>query len=194
MTDFEHVEVRSRAEWRQWLEKHHAQAEPIWLVTYKKAQGELYVPYGDVVEEGLCFGWIDSRTRRLDEARTMLLFSPRRAGSAWSRSNKTRVARLEADGLMREPGRAKIEQAKADGSWSILDDVEDLVSPADLAAALAANAEATRHFEAFTASSKKSLLWWIKSAKRPETRDKRVRQTVEYAARNLRANHPEARE
>jgi len=193
MKDFERVEIVSRAGFRRWLEANHARSEPIWLVTYKKAEGDRYVPYGDVVEEGLCFGWIDSRTRRLDERRTMYLFSPRRSGSAWSRSNKIRVERLEANDLMRDPGRSKIDEAKADGSWSFLDDVEALIVPDDLAAALDADSKARRHYDGFNDSSKKNILLWIKTAKRPETREKRIRSTVDLAARGLRANHPEAK-
>lgn len=113
----ERVAVKSRGEWRGWLEQHHGQLESIWLITYKKCAGRLYLPYEDFVEEALCFGWIDSLTRRLDEQRTMTLMSPRRARSAWSKPNKERVARLLAAGLMREAGIEAVERAKRDGMW-----------------------------------------------------------------------------
>jgi uncharacterized protein YdeI (YjbR/CyaY-like superfamily) len=193
LRDFPKVEVRSQAQWRAWLEKNFGQAESIWLVSYKKHRPEYHVPYDALVEEALCFGWVDSRTRALDGDRTMLLMSPRRAGSGWSKVNKERVARLIAEKRMRPPGLAKIEQAKRDGAWTALDGIEALEIPPDLAAALAANKKARDHFEAFNRSAKKVILMWVTSAKRPETRAQRIAETVRLAARNLRAAHPEAK-
>lgn len=192
MTKFERVQVESRAEWRAWLEANYAQTESIWLIKFKKHVPDKYVAWEELVQEALCFGWVDSRTRKLDEDRTMLLFSPRRPGSPWSRLNKQHVKAMIAEGLMRPPGLAAIEQAKQDGSWTIYDEIEDLVIPGDLSAALAENEAAARHFHAFNDSSKKSILWWIKSAKRPATRRRRIAETVELAKHNLRANYPEA--
>ncbi|QDT39772.1 YdeI/OmpD-associated family protein [Stratiformator vulcanicus] len=188
--ELEHVEVASRDEWRHWLAEHHEQSESIWLVTYRKAVPEKYLPYDAIVEEALCFGWIDSRPGKVDTERTKLLISPRKPGSPWSRLNKQRVERLESDGLMTPAGWAKIEQAKADGSWTVLDDVEDLVIPPDLAKALKQNRSAKQHFDAFPDSVKKGILWWIKSAKRSATREKRIAETVAKAAENVRANYP----
>jgi uncharacterized protein YdeI (YjbR/CyaY-like superfamily) len=180
---------KTRKAWRAWLEKHHAASPGVWVVFYKKATGKARVSYEDAVEEALCFGWIDSVARGVDDERTALRFSPRKAKSVWSRPNKERVARLVADGLMTPAGLAKIEAAKRDGSWSALDAVDAMVVPPDLQAALAANAAAARHFEGFPASSKRIILAWIGGAKRPETRAKRVAETVRLAAKNLRANH-----
>ncbi|MBC8122057.1 MAG: YdeI/OmpD-associated family protein [Gemmatimonadaceae bacterium] len=191
MVEFERVTICSRAEWRAWLAANYERTESIWLVTYKKRSGLPYVSYDAVVEEALCFGWIDSRPNKLDEQRTMLLLSPRRSGSPWSKINKERVARLIEGGLMTPAGLAKIERARADGSWSVLDDVEMLVVPDDLATALANDPLAQRYFEAFGPSSKKGILQWIKSAKRQETREKRIAQTVELAAQNIKANYPQ---
>jgi uncharacterized protein YdeI (YjbR/CyaY-like superfamily) len=190
--EFEQVQIESRAELRAWLEANHTRRESIWLVKYKVHVPEKYVTWDEVVEEALCYGWIDSRTRKLDDDRTMLLLSPRRPGSPWSRRNKDHVERLLAAGLMMPPGLAAIEQAQEDGSWTIYDDIEDLVIPDDLAVALAENQAAAAHFGAFGDSSKKRILWWIKSAKRPETRQKRIAETIELAEHNVEASSPQA--
>ncbi|MEL6939313.1 MAG: YdeI/OmpD-associated family protein [Cyanobacteria bacterium J06598_1] len=184
MDDYEQVEVASRADWRNWLAAHYEQRESIWLITYKKHTGSRYLAYDAIVEEALCFGWIDSVPRKLDEDRTMLLLSPRKPKSVWSKLNKTRVEALLSKGLIMPPGLGKIEQAKADGSWVFLDDVEALIVPDDLAEALEANAEAKQNFEAFSPSSKKGILQWIKMAKRTETRQKRIEKTAAAAREN----------
>ncbi len=179
---------KTLAEWRQWLEQHHTQTEGVWLISYKKATGRPRFEYGEAVEEALCFGWVDSKGNKLDEERSMLWFAPRRARSGWSRPNKLRVAALIAAGRMTPAGLAKIEAAKRDGSWAALDGVEDLEIPPDLAQALAANPTARQRFEAFPRSAKRGILEWLLSAKRPETRAKRVAETVALAAKNIRAN------
>jgi uncharacterized protein YdeI (YjbR/CyaY-like superfamily) len=188
------VQVESREEWRQWLAENHATSNGIWLITYKKGVPEKYVSYDEIVEEALCFGWIDGLRSKFDDQRSMLYICPRRPGSPWSRLNKTRIEKLEALGLITPAGYAQIEQAKADGSWVIYDEVEDLKIPPDLAAALDADPTARSYFDAFSDSSKKGILWWIKSGKRDETRRKRIAETVRLAAQNLRANFPESRE
>ncbi|MGD1855712.1 MAG: YdeI family protein [Leptolyngbyaceae cyanobacterium] len=188
MKQFEHVEVTSREQWRTWLANNHTQTDSIWLVTYKKHTGSRYLPYDAIVEEALCFGWIDSLPRRLDQDRTMLLISPRRPKSPWSKLNKDRITRLLEQGLITSAGQAKIDRAKADGSWIFLDDVEALIIPDDLAAALEANFQADRYFTAFSPSAKKGILQWIKSAKQADTRQRRITKTVEMAAQNLKAN------
>jgi len=168
------VAVESRASWRAWLRKNYRQADGVWAVTYKKNSGGPYVSYDELVEEALCYGWIDSLPGKLDERRTMLLFSPRRKGSVWSKPNKDRVARLIANGLMRKPGLDKIEAAKADGSWAALDQVDAMVVPDDLAAALRANPEGRAVWNSRTDSRKRQALQWLASAKRPETRVARI--------------------
>lgn len=189
LDELEHVEVESRQAWRAWLMAHHTQPESVWLVTWKKHCGERHLPYEDKIEEALCFGWVDSHVRRVDEDRMKLLFSPRKPKSAWSKPNKERVERLIAAGLMQPAGLAAIERAKDNGYWSILDDVEALIEPPDLAGALDAAPEARRHWDGFGDSVKKGILWWIKSAKRAPTRDKRVAKTVAMAAEGKRANY-----
>ncbi|MCB0153188.1 MAG: YdeI/OmpD-associated family protein [Anaerolineae bacterium] len=182
------VQIESRAEWRAWLEKNHSQPAGIWLVTFKKHCGEKYVSYDDIVEEALCFGWVDSLPRKLDADRSMLWLAPRKAGSNWSKLNKERVERMLAAGLMTPAGLAKIEGAKADGSWQALDAVEALEIPPDLADALAAYDAAGANFEAFPRSAKRGILEWISNAKRPETRAKRIAETARLAQDNIRAN------
>lgn len=184
----EHVAVESRQGWRDWLAEHHAASGGVWAVTWKKRSGGPHVPYADLVEEVLCFGWIDSLGRTLDEQRWRLLMTPRKPGSGWSRPNKERVTRLTAAGLMAPAGVAVVAAAQADGSWTALDAVEDLVEPDDLRAALDADAEARRHWDGFPRSAKRGILEWLLQAKRPETRARRVRETAELAARGERAN------
>ena len=184
---------KTRAEWRRWLQTHHATARGVQLVYARRGTGLPSIAYDEAVEEALCFGWIDSTERKLDEQRYMQLFTPRKPKSSWSKSNKERVARLAEAGLMTDAGMARIEAAKADGSWSFLDAIEALEIPRDLAAALAKNAKALANFEAFPPSSKKIILLWIATAKREETRAKRIAETVALAGRNLRANHNDDR-
>jgi uncharacterized protein YdeI (YjbR/CyaY-like superfamily) len=178
----------TRAAWRAWLERHHSRTEGVWLITYKKATGKPRVEYDEAVEEALCFGWIDSKSGKLADERSLQWFAPRKAGTGWSRPNKERVERLVAAGLMAPAGLAKVEAARRDGSWNALDAVEALEIPPDLRAALAAYPEAAGHFEGFPRSVKRSILEWIASAKKLETRAKRVEETARLAARNERAN------
>lgn len=193
------VYVPDRAAWRAWLAANFAQPEPIWLV-YDKADAAARnaartsaLTYDDIVEEALCFGWIDSLPRKLSATQSMLYLSPRKPGSIWSGLNKRRIDALVARGLMMPPGLAKIDAAKTDGSWTAYDAAETLENPPDLAAALERNATARANFAAFAPSARKGILWWIHSAKTDATRAKRVAETVRLAALNLRANFPESR-
>ena len=177
-----------------WLERNHAVADGVWLVSWKKATGRPFVPYGNAVDEALCFGWIDSRPNRLDEDRAMRLFTPRNPKSPWSRINKEKVARLVDQCRMTPAGVRLVEAAKANGAWTAYDEIEDLVVPPDLSSALAKNAAARGFFESFPDSAKKNILWWIESARRAETRADRVSRTVALAAENRMANHPKGRD
>jgi uncharacterized protein YdeI (YjbR/CyaY-like superfamily) len=177
--DLKHVEVKGRAEWRRWLEQHHEQTESIWLVIYKKKVPQWCLPYAEVVEEALCFGWVDSLPGKVDEERSKILLSPRRKGSVWSALNKRRVADLTARGLMHPAGLAKVERAKQDGTWTVLDAVEAMEMPEDLRVALEGNTAAREKWEKLAPSKKKGLLQLLQSAKRPETRSKRLADLVE---------------
>ncbi len=182
------VHPADREGWRAWLEEHHATASGVWLVTWRRAAGRPAIAYEAAVEEALCFGWIDGQAATIDEERAKQYFSPRRAGSAWARTNKDRVERLIADGRMRPAGLTVIERAKADGTWELFDTVDRLEVPDDLVAALDARPPARDHWDAFPPSAKRALLSWIVLAKRAETRAIRIEQTAEAAQRNERAN------
>ncbi len=182
------VEVRSRSDWRGWLIDHHQTSSGIWLVTHKKAAGGTHVPYNDVVEEALCFGWVDSLPRKLDETRSQLLLTPRKPTSRWSRANKERIERLVAAGQMMPAGIDAVEQAKAAGTWTALDEVENLVEPDDLRAALDSHPSARAAWDSFPPSARRGILEWILSTKRAPTRAARIAETAQLAARGERAN------
>ena len=182
------VQPETRAAWREWLKEHHTQDEGVWLILYKKASGKQTYTFAEAGEEALCFGWIDSVPRKLDEKRSMLYFAPRQAGSGWSRVNKKRIEKMRAAGRMTPAGEAKIEAAKKDSSWSALDAVENLEIPPDLEAAFRTYEGSRPNFEAFPRSVKRGILEWVLTAKRPETRAGRVEETARLAAENVRAN------
>lgn len=182
------VHPEDRNEWRSWLLSHHQSETGVWLVTWRKAAGKPILGYDDAVSEGLCVGWVDSLPKKLDELRTMLYFSPRKPRSAWSRPNKQRVERLRAAGLMTEAGERVIALAEANGAWSMLDDVEDLIEPEDLQAALDATPMARQHWLAFPPSARRGILEWIVQARTEPTRAKRVAETARLGGENQRAN------
>lgn len=184
----EQVHPQGRDQWREWLADHAVDRAGVWVVFWRRGSGRGGLTYEEAVEEALCFGWIDSVPKKLDENRTLLYFSPRRRGSAWSRPNKQRVERLRAAGLMTEAGLRVVAQAQQDGSWVVLDEVEDLVVPPDLGRALAARPPAREHWDGFPRSVRRGILEWIVQAKRPQTRARRVEETAELAQRGERAH------
>jgi uncharacterized protein YdeI (YjbR/CyaY-like superfamily) len=186
--DVPHVQAEDRAAWRAWLASNHATSGGAWLVTWRRASGRPVLEYEAAVEEALCFGWVDSKPGKVDAERTKLYFAPRKPRSGWARPNKLRVERLLAAGLMAPVGLAAVELAKANGSWTLLDEVEDLVDPPDLVVALAAHPPAADRWAAFPRSARRGILEWIVQAKRPETRAARILETATRAARNERAN------
>jgi uncharacterized protein YdeI (YjbR/CyaY-like superfamily) len=186
----EQVHVETIGQWRRWLRANHRRKSGVWLVSWRNGTGRSRLTYEESVEEALAFGWIDSKGRRLDDERTMLWFSPRKPGSGWSRPNKARIERLERDGRMADAGREAIARAKQDGSWTLLDAVEGLIVPDDLAAAFASKPGSAEHWDGFPRSARRALLAWIVQAKRPETRVRRVLEVATKAARGERANEP----
>ena len=180
----ETIYASDRKAWREWLEKNHCTSRGIWLIYYKAKSGKPSVQYSEAVKEALCFGWIDSKVKSLDEDRYKQIFTPRKPKSVWSKLNKQYIEEIMEQGLMTEAGLEKIEAAKQDGSWNTLDAIEALTIPIDLKQALQANETANRNFETFSNSSKKNILFWIDSAKRPETRQKRIEQTISSAVQN----------
>jgi uncharacterized protein YdeI (YjbR/CyaY-like superfamily) len=188
VADLAIVAPKDRTAWRRWLQRHHTRTDGVWLLIRKKGSPAPGVGYEDAVEEALCFGWIDATSNRHDGDHYRLWVAPRKPRSVWAASNKARVERLIAEGRMAPPGLAKVEAAKADGSWQALDGLEDLTIPDDLSAALDATPPAREHFEAFPPGARKQILFWIRDAKRPQTRAARVTRTAEAAARNIRVN------
>jgi uncharacterized protein YdeI (YjbR/CyaY-like superfamily) len=182
------------AQWRDWLAANHASEKGVWLVVWKKATGRPTLDYPDTVDEALAYGWIDSRPNTLDDERAMRWFTPRNPTSPWSRINKAKIAALTVEGRLAPAGQALVETAKANGAWEVYDEIEDLVIPADLATALAADALAAANFMRFPDSSKKNILWWIKSAKADATRTTRIASAIALAAENRMANHPKGRD
>jgi uncharacterized protein YdeI (YjbR/CyaY-like superfamily) len=185
---FEEVSPASRAHWRAWLARHHTRKDSVWLVHWKKTSGRQAFTMDEAVEEALCFGWIDSLPRAVDADRTKLLFSPRKAGSAWSAVNIARVEKLIAAGQMTPAGFAKIEAAKQDGSWDKLAGVNAFEIPPDLHAGFALHPSAHDQFTAFPPSVKRGILEWLGTAKTPATRAKRVAEIAAKAAIGERAN------
>lgn len=168
----------TRTEWRDWLAASRDRRDGLWIV-YRKKSSKLEGPvYDDLVEEALCFGWIDSQSRRADDDRIIQWFSPRRKGGLWSALNKQRIERLMRDGFMTKEGMAAIDAAKDDGSWSQTDEVDALIVPDDLKTALVASPRAHAAYLALKESEQKQHLWWIHSAKRPATRAQRIVETV----------------
>ena len=187
--ELELVHPRTRRAWRRWLAKHHATSPGTWLVVDKASSGRRDLPYDAVIEEALCFGWIDGKAHSIDDTQFKVLFKPRNPKSGWSALNKQRVARLIEDGLMSDAGLATIEVAKRNGAWTSLDAAEALTIPDDFGAALTRNKRAAANYASFAPSSKKLILTWITSAKRSETRARRIAESVKLAAKGIKANH-----
>lgn len=176
-----------RPAWRSWLEVHHATGKGVWVATWKRATGRATVPYEEVVLEALCFGWIDSTVNTFDDDRGLQLVTPRRPKSTWTRLNRRRIEELDAAGLLAEAGRRSVEVAQANGWWTILDSVEDLIEPAELAAALDASPAARATWDAFPASPRKQMLQWVVTAAKPETATTRIAKIVAEAEQGRRA-------
>lgn len=179
---------RSRVQWRNWLKKNHDSKTGVSLVIAKKGTGLSTLTIPDAVEEALCFGWIDSVANSIDDETYMIRMSPRNPKSKWSAINKKRVKKLLAAGLMTEAGLKVISLAKKSGTWTGLDKVERLEYPDDFQIALQKSKTALKNFEAFPPSARKAILYWITSAKRDETRRKRIDETISKARKNIRAN------
>lgn len=185
--DAPRVHVQTIEQWREWLAEHHLTETGVWLVTWRRTTDLPAPSYEQQIEEALRVGWVDSTLRRLDDDRTMLYFARRRPGSGWARTNKERIARLESEGRMLPAGQAVVDRARADGSWTLLDAVEDLVVPDDLATAFDRHDGARQHWDGFPASARKQILGWIVQAKRPATRAERIEETARRASRGERA-------
>jgi uncharacterized protein YdeI (YjbR/CyaY-like superfamily) len=184
------IHAKKRRDWRKWLEKNHETEKAVWLIMYNKTSTTESINYEEAVEEALCFGWIDSKAVKRDDESRYQYFAKRKPKSNWSKPNKLRVEKMTSQGLMTASGQKLIDLAKATGTWDALNDADNNVIPADLQALLNDNDIARKNFEAFSTSSKRIILEWIQAAKRPETREKRIKETVELAEKNIRAHFP----
>jgi uncharacterized protein YdeI (YjbR/CyaY-like superfamily) len=170
----------NRQKWREWLEKHHDNSEGIFIVYYKKHTGKASIPYNDAVEEALCFGWIDSIVRRIDDERYMQKFTPRNIKSLWSDSNKERVKKMIESGKMTEAGLSKIKKAKQNGKWNEAPNAKkDFVLSNELLEMFSAEPIAKKAFDKLAPSHRKNYVQWIMSAKKPETQKRRFMQMIE---------------
>lgn len=189
MPDFSNaITAQSAAEWRTWLAQNHATEKNVWLIIYHKKSDKKSVYYDEAVDEAMCYGWVDSSIRKRDGESYYQYFSQRSPKSNWSRVNKEKIARLEKEGKMAEAGRTMVRIAKERGTWDALNDVENLVIPTDMQALFDKMPAAETHWQNFPRSTKRSILEWIFNAKRPATRAKRIREAVEKAVQNIRAN------
>lgn len=176
----------NKQDWRKWLELNHKKENAIWLIFYKKKSPNYNLSWSDSVDEALCFGWIDSTKRTIDAERYKQYFCKRKPKSNWSKVNKDKVKTLIDQKLMTNEGYKSIETAKENGSWTILDEVEALVIPEDLKIEFTNYKGSSEYFSSLSNSAKKILLYWIVSAKRKETRQKRILEIVENASKNLK--------
>lgn len=176
----------SQQDWREWLIENHSSKQSVWLVYYKKKCNVPTINYSDAVDQALCFGWIDSTKKSLDDDTFMQFFCKRKPNSVWSKINKGKVEQLMNNGLMTKAGLDPIETAKQNGSWKILDDVEELNIPEDLAKVLDTKSGSKAYFLSLSKSIRKSILQWLVLAKRSETRQKRIAEIVELAAKKMK--------
>ena len=185
MPELKRVQPRSRAAWRGWLEKNHGASTGVWLVFAKKHTGLPTLSYEDAVEEALCFGWIDSLVKSIDDRLHMQMFTPRKPKSAWSTTNKARLAKLMEAGLLAPAGLAAVEQAKQSGSWKAYASVDAMTIPPELKRALDADPDARKNWPTYTPSAQRSFLHMLNGAKRPETREKYVRRIIDLVSRKV---------
>ena len=191
--EIETICPKNRQEWREWLLEHHTDKQSVWLIYYKKKSNVPTITYSDAVDEALCFGWIDSKAKPLDDEKFMQFFSKRKKNSVWSKINKAKIDRLTQEGLMTKVGFETIEAAKQNGTWTTLDEAEALIVPGDLEEELEKRSNAKKYYLGLSRSDKRNILQWLTLAKRPETRQKRIIEIVELADQNLKPKQFRAR-
>jgi len=187
--EIERIEIVSTEQWRDWLVDHFDRSESVWIIYFNQQSGDDYVQYEALVNTALSFGWIDVAQRRVDEKRSKLLVAPINKDTPWIAINKARVQRLIEDDHMMQPGLDKIEESKKSGSWDRYDEIEKEIEPLDFKKALKNKIGARQHWNKFPHQIKRNILWWIKSASKPETRKKRIEKAVNEAALNRVVNH-----
>ena len=187
MDNKEHHYFKNAKEWREWLHENHNKSAGIYLIFYRVGSEFESMRWEEAVQVAICYGWIDSTVKKMDEERRRQIFSPRKDKSVWSKLNKTYIERLLKENLIHESGLAKIEIAKNNGSWSSLDAVEDLIMPEDLKAAFEIDSIAFENYKNFSPSYKKSYLYWLNQAKREETRNNRIAEIIKLCNQNKKS-------
>lgn len=180
--------AKNQQAWREWLAENHLTKEAIWLIIYKKNVDTSSVYYPEAVDEALCFGWIDSLPNKRDENSYYQFFSKRKLKSNWSKVNKLKVEKLLKQNKIMPQGLKMIEYAKQNGTWDALNQVDEFIIPPEMEEMFEANSLAKNNFNNFPPSTKRGILEWILNAKQKDTKLKRINQTVELAAQNIRAN------
>ncbi len=177
---------KNQQERRKWLQENHDKTQSVWLLCYKMKAGKPSISWGNAVDEALCFGWIDSVRKTVDHESFIQFFSKRKAVSTWSKVNKEKIQKLIDDGSMAKSGLESIERAKQNGSWTILDDVEELIIPEDLGQKFKTLFGSEDYFLSLSKSVRKAILQWLVLAKQPETQQRRINEIAELAAQNLK--------
>jgi uncharacterized protein YdeI (YjbR/CyaY-like superfamily) len=181
--------AKTRDEWRKWLAENCQSEKSVCLIVYHKKSKTPSVHFREAIEEAVCFGWVDSKANKRDDESFYLFFSQRNPKSSWGKVSKERAEKMIEEGLMTQHGQALVDLAKKAGTWEALADAHNAVIPDDLQKLFDTNKTAFKNFQAFSLSSKRIILEWILKAKKPETRQQRIVQTVELAENNIRANH-----
>jgi uncharacterized protein YdeI (YjbR/CyaY-like superfamily) len=187
LEDKEHLYFKNTKEWRDWLLENHHSSKGVYLIFYKVSSPFESMRWEEAVQVAICFGWIDSTVRKMDEERRKQVFSPRKDKSVWSKLNKTYIEKLVEENLMHESGLAKIEIAKKNGTWTSLDAVEHLIVPLDLEMAFNKNRTAFENYKKFSPSYRKSYLYWLNQAKREETRNNRIAEIINLCLQNKKS-------
>jgi uncharacterized protein YdeI (YjbR/CyaY-like superfamily) len=187
MVDKPQLYFKQHSEWRAWLQENHNNYTGVYLIFYKVENKEASMRWEEAVKVALCFGWIDSTVKSLGNGKRQQYFTPRKPKSVWSALNKRYIKELLAGNLMHESGLNSIEIAKKNGSWTSLDDVENLVIPTELQDAFDKNPTAFTNYKAFSKSYKKSYLYWLNQAKRQATREKRISKIIKFCEKNIKS-------
>lgn len=187
MKDKQELYFKNDVEWRAWLEKNHDTSTGIYLIFYKVSSEKESMRWEEAVKVALCFGWIDSTVKKLDDERRRQYFCPRKPKSVWSKLNKTYIVELIAENKMHESGSLKMIAAIKDGSWTALDDVENLIIPKDLQTAFDKSPKAYKNYQNFSPSYRKSYLYWLNQAKRETTREKRITEIIRLCNENIKS-------
>ncbi|WP_284652972.1 YdeI/OmpD-associated family protein [Flavobacterium terrisoli] len=186
MEEKEHLYFKNAQEWREWLHDNHNSSTGVYLIFYRVDSDKESMRWEEAVQVAICYGWIDSTVKRLDDERRRQMFTPRKDKSVWSKLNKTYIEKLIAENLMHESGLRKIEIAKQNGSWESLDHVENHIMPEDLTLAFEQNKTAFENYNKFSPSYRKSYLYWLNQAKREETRKSRIAEIVKLCEQNIK--------